>query len=322
MVVVPQPTIDAALQLPITRRLIVTASGYYPEAQHHARTREGGIDENIVIICVFGSGWAQIGDEHLRVGASSALVIPAGVPHRYGSPKGSARTIWWFHIRGSDAPELLDAVISSRGNGFVIRDAERVVPFVQSILAELERDTSPARLVSAAGAAWNLLTQLATDAILRERGEPVERAIAYLRDTLETVVRVPELASLVGVSPSHLSALQAGHRRGRAGLPDRPPRRPGPVLARHDNTHRRRGRSRARLLRSALLLAAVPEDSRAEPSQLPPASASVARGQHYRLRAGSGLMAARASARRFSPGSCGTRSKVKVSTVARRKSAA
>lgn len=207
MVVVPQPRIEAALQLPVTRRLIVTASGYYPEAHHHARTREGGIDDNIVIICVSGSGWAQIGDEHLRVGASSAFIIPAGVPHRYGSSKESAWTIWWFHMRGSDAPELLDAVISSRGNGFGLRDAERVVPFVQSILAELERDTSPARLVSAAGAAWNLLTRLATDAILRERGEPVERAIAYLRDTLETVVHVPELASLVGVSPSHLSAL-------------------------------------------------------------------------------------------------------------------
>ncbi|AMM20194.1 AraC family transcriptional regulator [Frondihabitans sp. PAMC 28766] len=207
MVVVPPPTIDAALRLPITRRLVVTASGYYPEAENHARTRERGIDENIVIVCVSGSGWAQIGDEHLRVGASSALVIPAGVPHRYGSSKESAWTIWWCHVRGTDAPELIEAVVSSRGNGFAIRDAERVVPFAQSILAELERDTSPARLVSAAGAAWNLLTHVATDAILRERGEPVERAIAYLRDTLETAVRVPELASLVGVSPSHLSAL-------------------------------------------------------------------------------------------------------------------
>lgn len=64
-----------------------------------------------------------------------------------------------------------------------------------------------------------------------------------------------------------------------------------------------------------------PRDYRQRPRPWREAS-TTARGQHYRLRAGSGLMAARASARRFSPGSCGTRSKVKVSTVARRKSAA
>jgi len=207
MVVVPPNAVAAALKAPVTRRLVVTASGYFPEARNHARVRQQGIEENIIILCISGSGWAQIGDEQVRIGASSALLVPAGRPHRYGSSKESPWTIWWCHVRGSDAAELMQAIASGHANTVSIRDPERVVTFVENILSELLRDTSPARLVSAAGSAWNLMTHIATDGILRDRGEPVERAIAYMRDTLDTSLRVPELAAMVGVSASHLSAL-------------------------------------------------------------------------------------------------------------------
>lgn len=207
MVVVPPSAVNAALASPITRRLVVSASGYFPEARNHARIREQGIEENIIILCVSGAGWAQIGQEQVRVGASSVLIVPAGQPHRYGASKESPWTIWWCHVRGTDAAELLSAITYGHSYSVSIRELERVVPFAEHILSELLHDTSPARLVSAAGSAWNLMTHVATDDILRDRGEPVERAIAYLRDTLSTSVRVQELATMVGVSASHLSAL-------------------------------------------------------------------------------------------------------------------
>lgn len=207
MVVVPPAAVTAALKSPVTRRLVVTASGYFPNARHHARVRDQGIEENIIILCISGSGWAQIGNEQLRIGASSVLLVPVGRPHRYGSSKESPWTIWWCHIRGGDASELMDAIAAGHSNSISIRDPERAMTFAENILSELLRDTSPARLVSAAGSAWNLMTHIATDGILHDRGEPAERAIAYMRDTLATSIRAPELAAMVGVSASHLSAL-------------------------------------------------------------------------------------------------------------------
>src|SRR4051812_15340269 len=115
MVVVPPPTVEAALHAKVTRRLVVTATGYYPHATQHARTRGGGIDDNIVILCGAGSGWAQIGDEQMRVGAQSVLIIPAGIPHRYGASQEAPWTIWWCHVRGADTAELVEAVLSTRG---------------------------------------------------------------------------------------------------------------------------------------------------------------------------------------------------------------
>jgi AraC-like DNA-binding protein len=207
MVVVPPPRVAAALRAPVTRRLVVTDAGYFPHARDHARVRENGIDENIVILCIAGSGWASTGADTVRVGPSSALVVPAGMPHKYGASRDAPWTIWWCHIRGSDASELISAISRPRGNVVSLRDPDRAVPFAEHILAELQRDTSPARMMSAAGSAWNLLTHIATDRILRDRGEPVERAIAFLKETFDTSLRVAELAAMVGVSSSHLSAL-------------------------------------------------------------------------------------------------------------------
>ncbi len=207
MVVIPPPLVALALGAPITRRLVVTAAGYFPQARDHARIRDEGIEEHIVILCVAGAGWASIGPHSVRVVPGSALIVPARTPHRYGAAADAPWTIWWCHVRGSDAAELVANIVSQHGVVASLRDPDRVVPLAQNIVAELERDASPQRLVSIAGAAWNLLTQIGTDRILRDRGEPVERAIAYLNETLGESIKVSEIAALVGVSTSHLSAL-------------------------------------------------------------------------------------------------------------------
>jgi AraC family transcriptional regulator, arabinose operon regulatory protein len=78
---------------------------------------------------------------------------------------------------------------------------------LDEISTSLERDTTPARLVATSGMAWRLLTQLAVDRLLPEHGTPLERALRYLEDRVDGSVHVPELAAMVGVSPSHLAAL-------------------------------------------------------------------------------------------------------------------
>jgi transcriptional regulator GlxA family with amidase domain len=88
-----------------------------------------------------------------------------------------------------------------------LRAVDRLTAMLDEIVTALERDQSPARLLATAGMAWRLLTQLAVDRRLPEQGEPLERAMRYLSERVDGSIRVPELASLVGVSPSHLSAL-------------------------------------------------------------------------------------------------------------------
>ncbi|MFF1877154.1 AraC family transcriptional regulator [Leifsonia sp. NPDC058230] len=208
LVVVPRPVVAEALKRPVTRRLLVTDVGYYPVALDHQMNRPRGTEETIVMVCASGTGWARIGDSEHRVGAQQALVIPRGVPHAYGADATHPWTIWWAHVAGTDVSDLLEGMDVSPGRPIVpIRGIERAVALLDEIVSNLERDQSPPRLLSASGSAWKLLTQLAVDRLLPEPDDPLQRAMNYLGERLDGSVRVPDLARLVGVSSSHLTAL-------------------------------------------------------------------------------------------------------------------
>ncbi|GAB1818740.1 AraC family transcriptional regulator [Herbidospora sp. RD11066] len=208
LTVVPRRVVAEASARPVTRRLMVTDAGYYPEAADHLMRRPRGIEEAVFILCTSGLGWANVGSTPYRVGSNAALVIPRGVPHAYGASVEAPWTIWWCHLRGSDLPELLEEIGAGPSRPVVsIRRLDRAVALLDEIVTVLGRDHSPASLMGAAGSAWKLITQIVVDRAMPEPGDPLQRAMAYLAERLDTTVRVAELAALVGVSPSHLSAL-------------------------------------------------------------------------------------------------------------------
>lgn len=206
--VVPAPAITAALQRPVTRRLVVTDAGWFPHAADHGRTRERGIRTTIVIVCTAGAGWLEIAGTRHRVQAGTAVVIPARTPHAYGADADDPWTIWWCHVVGSDVDDLTAAVGTTAARPLVrLHSVERAVSLLDEIVRGLERDQSPVRLVAVTGAAFKLMTQLASDQALPERGDPLERAMTFLSERLDSAVPVSELAALVGVSASHLTSL-------------------------------------------------------------------------------------------------------------------
>ncbi len=203
---VPRRQVTAALTAPVTRRLVVTDAGYSPAQARFGVARTDGARRTVVVICAGGSGWADVGGTRHRIGAGAALVIPAGTPHAYGASPSSPWTVWWCHLRGSDVPELVEAL----GSPVVpIRYLDRAVALADEIVGRLSRDDdAPGRLVGVSGTAWKLLTQLIADrAAAPPPDDPLERAMDYLVSRLDGTVRVPELAALVGVSPSHLTTL-------------------------------------------------------------------------------------------------------------------
>jgi AraC-like DNA-binding protein len=205
--VVPRRIVAEALARPVTRRLVVTDAGHYPNARGHLMTRPSGAEETIVIVCVSGTGWASIGGVQHRLGSNTALVISPGTPHAYGASEANPWTIWWSHLRGSDLPELVAEMDVSAAKPIVpIRHVDRTVALLDEVVTTMERNHSPASLVGAAGAAWKLLTQIIVDRTLPEPGDPLQRAMDYLAERSDGTMRVAELAALVGVSPSHLSA--------------------------------------------------------------------------------------------------------------------
>jgi AraC-like DNA-binding protein len=88
--------------------------GYFPKAEGHLVKRDYGCSEYILIYCTQGEGWYQLNNHHYKVPANHFFVLPANIPHQYGSSDHDSWTIYWAHFKGKKAP-----YISSRLQGTI-----------------------------------------------------------------------------------------------------------------------------------------------------------------------------------------------------------
>jgi len=155
-------------------------------------------------------GWLTIDGATRRISSGEAAVIPAEAPHLYRADERDPWTIWWLHADGSDVAQLVDVILGDDSDPIVpVRDVYTAVGFVEQAVRAFENDETTASLYVAAGAAWRLLSQLASD---RLRGpaataDRIHIVQDFLRSNLAANTSVSELARLAGLSASHFSAL-------------------------------------------------------------------------------------------------------------------
>ncbi|MCU1470453.1 MAG: AraC family transcriptional regulator [Glaciihabitans sp.] len=206
--VLPRPRVLEALREPITARLLVTDSGYFPQAQAHERQRKVGIDQAIIMICARGEGWCLVDGVRHVVKQGQVVVIAPRTAHAYGADPDDPWTLWWLHAAGGDVGELVAAVGTTSTPVQDVADIYRSVALVEEVVNWMERDSTSASLVGAAGAAWHLLALLSADRPSSStRSSVVSKARDYLRNHLEERVSVSDLAAMASVSPSHFAFL-------------------------------------------------------------------------------------------------------------------
>lgn len=85
---------------PLTRECYPAAMGYYPRARDHRmeRTRH---DNNLLIYCVDGRGYADTPDWSGEILAGDLLLLPQGMPHHYRASPELPWTVYWVHFQGS-----------------------------------------------------------------------------------------------------------------------------------------------------------------------------------------------------------------------------
>lgn len=208
--VLPRPVVERALGHVPTSMVLTTDAGYFPHASHHGRSRKRGAAGAVIIVCTAGRGRCDSDDVHLAVEPGQALVLGPGVPHLYRADDVDPWTIWWVHLAGSTIPDWMDQ-LGARDRPVLIALAEinRLVDHIAEIVLTMETDGSDASLIRTGTQAWALLGGLLLSRVggARPLSEPVLHAQQYLRDHLGEPVRVPELARLVGLSPSHFAAV-------------------------------------------------------------------------------------------------------------------
>lgn len=210
MRVLPRPLVARAMRAPTTSQLLVTDVGFFPRASSHGRARPRGAPQDIVIICAAGRGVCEMAGGRHDVRAGQALVIPAGTPHSYDADADDPWTIWWLHVVGRAVPELLATMTTTADRPVIdLADPPRVIALVDTIIRRMERDETMSSLLAASGAAWHALALLAADRRVAGPAarDPIAGILDHLRATFAQRVSVPELAGMVGLSPSHFAVL-------------------------------------------------------------------------------------------------------------------
>lgn len=210
--VLPHPQVSVALNQPGTSHLVVTACGSFPHARSHGFVRAEPISQAVILVCADGGGWCETPAGRFPVRAGQVVVLPPDHPHAYGADEENPWTLWWLHVAGRDLSEFLDAAdMTMNAPVRDLPDLYGIVALVTEVVQRMERDSTNASLLAAAGAAWHVMALLASarSTSSSARNALIDEAAAYLRAHYLERTSVAELAARANLSPSHFAALFA-----------------------------------------------------------------------------------------------------------------
>ncbi len=195
--------------------LFVTDIGHFPESRHHWVARPDGHQYNILILCVAGTGWAQVGrGRRVAVPPEHAVLLPAGVPHQYGASADAPWRIYWAHFGGRRAGEYMRLLRGSPPR--VVRAVapdERLILAFEEVWGAFAGGFTDAALLLGSAAFARMLALLNAAAPMpagrkaRDTGARVARSLVWMRERLAQSLRLADLARAAGLSVPHYCAL-------------------------------------------------------------------------------------------------------------------
>ncbi|MBK0379699.1 AraC family transcriptional regulator [Mucilaginibacter segetis] len=212
-IVLPDKVIKSYRKSELISNIFITDIGFYPKAKFHYYERESGTSTHILIYCVDGKGWLEIAGKEIPVVRDQYIIIPAHLPHRYGSDEIHPWSIYWMHFKGTFAGQLSE-LLSVKGTSFCrsITYSEERIKLFDSIYNILEKGYSDANLQYINMCLWHFLSSFsfpdlfnATDENNKE--DAIDRSIAFMRENLHHLLSLKQLAEQALISPSHYSAL-------------------------------------------------------------------------------------------------------------------
>ncbi len=212
-IVLPVKVIKSFRKSPLISNVFITDIGFYPKAKFHYYERNAGTSTHILIYCVDGSGWLQAGGKKIAVQRDQYLVIPANMPHKYGSDEEHPWSIYWVHFKGTIAGQITD-LLSSNGTAFSksITYTEERIKLFDTVYNILEKGYSDANVQYINMCFWHFLASFSHPDLFHTseggtREDVIERSIAYMREHLHSPLSLKQLADQALVSASHYSAL-------------------------------------------------------------------------------------------------------------------
>jgi AraC-like DNA-binding protein len=212
-IVLPRKIVDACAATKLVNTLFVTDIGFYPKAAFHYRKRDKGVEQNILIYCIEGSGWLEVPTGTYEVHPNEFLIIPMGTPHRYWADEKNPWSIYWVHFKGTQAAHFTKLLTNQH------KDFVKYSPFIEerikvfdSIYKALESGYGTDNLIFASftfGYFLNLLNYPEKYATSHSSIEldAADLSIQFMQQNLERPLMLENIAASVNLSVSQYSSI-------------------------------------------------------------------------------------------------------------------
>lgn len=209
--VLPESIQEELKKNPLTKPLFLTDIGYYPDAQYHYRERTAGCGQYILVYCAGGTGWIEVDSSRRIIKKDQFFIIPAHLPHAYGSDNPDPWTIYWLHFSGEKAGDFAGQTFSlkSLDSGENSRNSRRTRLF-EELYQNFSMGYSTENLEYSSICLWYLLGSFNyLPQFERIRGvqqhDIVEKSILFMNENIGRDIELKSLADLCGYSVSHYS---------------------------------------------------------------------------------------------------------------------
>ena len=196
---------------PIVKQLYVTDIGYYPNAQYHHRQRSHGINQNVLIYCVKGKGWAKIREKKYALSAGDFVLLPANMPHEYEADEETPWTIYWLHFKGTNGSDFVDMMLKRMGDHVAsISFRENRLQLFEEIYTSLERGYSIDNICYASLSLQYFLGSCCFDnnyVVTQEKTDSISICVNYLQKHIDKPLSLKDIADTVNLSVSHFASV-------------------------------------------------------------------------------------------------------------------
>lgn len=213
IVVLPRRVVAEALKQLLLSDLLPTDIGFYPKAKGHFMERETGVDQSVLIYCIKGQGWCEIGENRYEINPGELLVIPPATPHKYGSNDNRPWTIYWTHIKGKNNLPLLAGMGVNKAKPVVwLGEEPELLALFEELLDIMEHGYADSRLLYASQILTHLVgliiwvSHRSTGGSLNTT-QKVAQCIAYMKQHLDQSSTVANFAAMANLSESHFRSL-------------------------------------------------------------------------------------------------------------------
>ncbi|WP_344977789.1 AraC family transcriptional regulator [Compostibacter hankyongensis] len=212
-IVLPRTVIRQCEEHALIRELFITDIGYYPRAEYHYRERKHGVDQHILIYCVDGKGGAVIDDVPYTIHPFEYMLLPARCAHSYWADERSPWTIYWLHFNGHTGNQLSELLARrmQKGQNY-LKFNEDLIRLFHSIYRHLQMGYSMDNLIFSSLSLHYFLSSFIFPEKFslpreHEKKDLSDRAILFLRDNIDQVLSLQDIADAVNLSTSHFSSL-------------------------------------------------------------------------------------------------------------------